>query len=97
MTKYNYCIDLELLNDKQYKLSLLKEKEDRKFNSPQDFGYFSMNSFIYTFNNLLKENNLYNYTYEIFKDNEEVEYIITAYDISEWLKIVWNTVGLLDK
>ena len=97
MTKYNYCIDLELLNDKQYKISLLKEKEDRKFNNPQDFGYFSMNSFIYIFNNLLKENNLYNYTYEIFKDNEEVEYIITAYDISEWLKIVWNVVGLLDK
>lgn len=97
MKENNYCIDLELLNDKQYKISLLKDEENRKFNSPQDYGYFAMNSFIYTFNNLLRENNLCNYTYEILENKEEVEYIITTYDISAWLNVVWNTVGLLDK
>lgn len=97
MKENNYCIDLELLNENQYKISLLKDEENRKFNSPQDFGYFTINDFIYTCNNLLKENKLCNYTYEILDNKEEVEYIITAYDITPWLNVVWNTVGLLDK
>ena len=33
----------------------------------------------------------------ILENKEEVEYIITTYDISAWLNVMWNTVGLLDK
>lgn len=97
MSKHEYCIDLMLLDDKRYKISLLKDSKERKYNNPQDFGYFTMNNFIFTFNNLLKERDLHNYYYEIDKENEEVEYVITAYDITDYLKTVWNAVGLIDK